>query len=199
MRLSNHTALIIIDAQEGIKDDLHWGGNRNNPEAETNIATLLDHWRQANLPVIIVQHCSTSPNSPFRPGHPGNKLMEFAQVRPGEKLLQKSTTSAFVNTDLYQYIRSEKIDGLVLAGFVTNNSVESTARSSGDSGISTIVVSDATACFDKLTGEGKRVMSEDVHQLSLANLKDEFAAIKTTQEIIVALESKVHNLKSTIE
>jgi nicotinamidase-related amidase len=195
MKLSKHTALVIIDAQAGIKEGLHWGGNRNNPEAENNMATLLDHWRTANLPVIVVQHCSISPTSPFRRGHSGNMLMEFAHPRPGEKLVQKSTTSAFVNTDLYEYIRRARIDGLVLTGFVTNNSVESTARSAGDSGINTIVVSDATACFDKITLKGKKVASEEVHQLSLANLKDEFAAIKTTEEIIIALELEIHHHK----
>ena len=190
---------MIIDAQDGINEESHWGGNRNNPQAETNISTLLTHWRKWNAPVIIVQHCSVASSSPFRPEHSGNKLMTFVELLPNEKLVQKSTASAFIKTDLYQYIEHKKIEGLVVTGFVTNNSVEATARNAGDSGINTTVVSDATACFDKVALNGKKYSSEDVHQLSLANLRDEYAAIKTTEEVLAALKSTIHNLKSTIE
>jgi nicotinamidase-related amidase len=197
MKFSRHTALIIIDAQEGIKEESHWGGNRNNRQAENNISTLLSYWRKVSLPVIVVQHCSISSNSPFRSDCPGNKLMEFVQLRSGEKLVQKSTASAFINTDLYKHLEQEKIDGLVVTGFVTNNSVEATVRNAGDSGIRTTVVSDATACFDKVSINGKKFTSDDVHELSLANLKDEYAAVKTTEEILTALKS-LTNLKSKI-
>jgi nicotinamidase-related amidase len=188
MKLSKHTALMIIDAQEGIKEELHWGGNRNNRKAETNISTLLDHWRKFNFPIIVVQHCSLDISSPFRPDRPGNKLMDFLNVRQSDKLVRKSTASAFIKTDLFDYVEQKKIDGLIVTGFVTNNSVEATARSAGDSGISTTVISDATACFDKVTITGKKFTSDDVHELSLANLKDEYAAVKTTEEILTALK-----------
>jgi len=198
MKFSKHTALVIIDAQEGIKEAAHWGGNRNNPQAENNISKLLGHWRKVNLPVIIVQHCSRELNSPFRLDRPGNKLMDFVQLHPNEKLVQKATASAFINTDLFQFVEQKNIDGLVVTGFVTNNSVESTARNSGDFGINTTVVSDATACFDKITVNGTKFTSDVVHALSLANLKDEYATIMTTEEIIAAFNSTTSNPKSTI-
>ena len=184
METSRKSALVIIDAQYGIKDEVHWGGNRNNPKAEENIKRLLSYWREKNLPVIIVQHCSISRTSPFWPNKEGNKLMDFIDVRKNEKLLQKSTASAFIKTDLVQHLDHLKISDLVITGFVTNNSVEATARNAGDLGIMTVVVSDATACFDKIGINGVKYKSEVVHQLSLANLKDEYATIRTTEEII---------------
>src|SRR5690349_14295575 len=48
------TALIIIDVQEGIDHPKH--GRRNNPDAETNMARLLDAWRRTGRPIIHVQH-----------------------------------------------------------------------------------------------------------------------------------------------
>lgn len=185
--------LLIIDAQEGIKDEAHWGGNRNNPAAENNIETLLNHWRTLALPVVVVQHGSVSETSPFRPGAPGNKLMPFVA---GEMVIQKSTANAFVNTNLSEYLKGNKISSLVIAGFVTNNSVEATARYAGDVGFNTVVVADATACFDKIGLDGKKYSSDVVHQLSLANLKDEYATIMSTQELLHHLTAT--NLKSTI-
>jgi nicotinamidase-related amidase len=187
MMLSNNPALVVIDAQEGIKDGAHWGGNRNNLDAEKNIDTLLRHWRKLSLPVIVVQHCSVSKASPFRPEHPGNKLMDFVTLGPGERLIQKSVANAFVNTDLLQYLNDQDISSLVITGFVTNNSVEATARYAGDVGFKTIVIADATACFDKVGLDGKRYSSSVVHQLSLANLKGEYAAIMHTKEMLLSI------------
>jgi nicotinamidase-related amidase len=187
MKKLTNPALVVIDAQVGIEDDAHWGGNRNNPEAETNIALLLENWRRMKFPVVIVQHNSVSSASPFRPEHPGNKLMGFVNYQNHEKLIQKSTASAFIRTDLQQYIEQQKITRLYITGFVTNNSVEATARQAGDLGIDTVVISDATACFDKLAVDGIKYTSSVVHALSLANLKDEYATICTTDEVLHTL------------
>jgi nicotinamidase-related amidase len=191
-------ALVVIDAQVGINEEMHWGGNRNNPDAEKNIALLLEQWRRMKFPVVIVQHNSVSSASPFRPHYSGNKLMDFVNRQQDEKLIQKSTACAFIKTDLQQYIEQQKITALFITGFVTNNSVESTARHAGDLGIETVVVSDATACFDKLGMNGSKFTSDVVHALSLANLKDEYAAILTTKEVLYLLnrQSTIQNLRS---
>jgi len=187
MKFGGNPALLVIDVQKGIHEEQHWGGNRNNPNAEQNIERLLKHWRQLNFPVIIVQHCSLSPTSPLRSGYQGNELMDFVLMEPREKLIQKSTTSAFVKTDLSQYLELKSISCLIITGFVTNNSVEATARNAGDLGIRAVVVSDATACFDKVAMNGKKYTSDIVHQLSLTNIKDEYALIFTTEKILQTL------------
>ena len=70
--LSDTTALIIVDVQDGL-DDPGWG-RRNNPDAESNIARLLTAWRTRGRPIYHVQHMSTNPNSPLRPDQPGNAI-----------------------------------------------------------------------------------------------------------------------------
>jgi nicotinamidase-related amidase len=177
-------ALIVIDVQKGIDEANHWGGNRNNVNAEQNIALLLESWKEKNLPIFIVQHCSISPSSPFRPGYPGNDLKEFVKPFVLEKVFQKSTTNAFVGTDLQQTLQQNNISQLVIVGFVTNNSVEATARMAGDLNFVTTVVSDATAAFDKTGIDGTTYSSELVHTLSLSHLKDEYASIYTTAELL---------------
>jgi nicotinamidase-related amidase len=177
-------ALILIDVQKGIDEAAHWGGNRNNPEAEQNIDFLLKEWRRLKLPLVIVQHCSVSPKSPLRPGQPGNELKDFVRVLPGDKHIKKSATSAFIGTDLEEYLDESGTTALAICGFVTNNSVEATARHAGDLGFDTAVVSDAIACFSKRGLDGSMYDSGLVHQISLSNLAGEYASIKTTQEII---------------
>ena len=122
MTATGKTALIVIDVQYGIDEAGHWGGNRNNPLAEENIERLLKHCRGLSLPVVIVQHDSVSPTSPFRPGQKGNLLKDFVVVLPGEKLIHKSTANAFIKTDLEGHLRSHDISKVIIAGFVTNNS-----------------------------------------------------------------------------
>src|SRR6187402_3376416 len=100
-------ALLVIDVQKGIDESAHWGGNRNNPQAEENIEVLVKHWRKQHLPVLIIQHCSTSPDSPFRPGQIGNELKSIVTPRMGEKTIQKTTANAFVGTSL-----QKELDGL---------------------------------------------------------------------------------------
>ncbi|MEK9665212.1 MAG: isochorismatase family protein, partial [Candidatus Nanopelagicales bacterium] len=88
MEPDDHHALLVIDVQQGF-DDPAWG-RRNNPDAEANIARLVDLWRSAGAPIVVVRHDSTTPGSPLRPGQPGNDL------RPGidgDVLITKNVNS----------------------------------------------------------------------------------------------------------
>ena len=63
------TALVVIDAQKGVDELLHWGGvngRRNNPDCEQRIAQLLAHWRAGGRPLIHVHHRSAHADGRFR-------------------------------------------------------------------------------------------------------------------------------------
>ncbi len=51
--------------------------------------------------------------------------------------MAKRTNSAFIGTDLESVLRASEIGTLVIAGVITNNSVESTVRMSGNLGFNT--------------------------------------------------------------
>lgn len=183
MKTSN-PALLVIDVQKGIDESDHWGGNRNNPEAEQNIKLLIGHWRLKEWPVIFVKHDSVFEQSPFRPGQHGNELRDFIKRENEDVLIKKSATNAFINTPLKDELLRKKIQEIVIVGFVTNNSVEATARMAGDLGYSTFVVSDATACFDKIGLNQVTYSSELIHLISLSNLDGEYARVLSTKEIL---------------
>lgn len=180
-------ALLIIDVQNAI-DDPSWGTDRNNRGAEANIARLLEHWRAHGWPLFHVRHVSREPRSTYRPGQPGCDFKSEVAPRPGERVIEKSTNSAFIGTSLEEELRAAGISDVVITGVITNNSVEATARMSGNLGFPTTVVSDATATFGRPDYNGVWRTSEDVHAMSLANLDGEYARIRSTEAVLGTAE-----------
>src|SRR5215475_6179478 len=123
-------ALLVIDVQRAI-DHPNWG-ERNNPQAEQNIAALLRVWRTSGRPIYHVRHDSTEPESHYRPAQPGHDFKAEAQPFPGEIIIPKQTNSAFIGTDLERRLRQANQNTLVVTGVITNNSVEATVRMAGN-------------------------------------------------------------------
>ncbi len=180
-------ALLIIDVQNAI-DDPSWGSDRNNPGAEANIARLLEHWRARGWPLFHVQHVSRDPQSTYRPGQPGCDFKAVVAPRPDERVIEKSVNNAFIGTLLEEGLRAAGVSEVVITGVITNNSVEATARMSGNLGFSTTVVSDATATFGRFDYNGNWRSAPDVHALSLANLDGEYARIMSTDDVLVSCQ-----------
>ena len=127
-----NTALIVIDVQKGF-DSPSWG-QRNNPNAESRIAELISAWRARGMPIVHVQHCSTEPNSPLRPDQPGNEFKDIAQPEQGEKHITKTVNSAFIGTDLEQYLHDIKVSNIVIIGLTTDHCISTTTRMAGNLG-----------------------------------------------------------------
>ena len=180
-----NTVLVVIDVQEGF-DDTRWG-RRNNPQAEANVKRLLTAWRRAHMPIIYVQHCSKNPESPLRPGVPGNEIKEIVAPLPGEPVLRKSVNSAFIGTDLESRLRNGRVRTIVVVGITTDHCVSTTARMAGNLGFDTYVVSDATATFDRTGPDGRTYRAEEIHEVNLASLHNEFATIIDTETLLKKL------------
>ena len=181
--MNPNPALLIIDVQKAI-DDPSWGDDRNNPNAESNIAKLLALWRERSWPIFHIRHVSRESNSTYRPGQSGAEFKDEVLPRAGERIIEKQTNSAFIGTSLEAELRARKIADVVITGVITNNSVEATARMAGNLGFSTIVVADATATFGRRDFTGRWRTADEVHAMSLANLDGEYAKVITTDELL---------------
>jgi len=182
---TDNPALVVIDLQMAI-DDPVWAadGPRNNPEAEHNVARLLSAWRAAGRPIFHIRHDSTFAASPYRPGQAGNGFKPEAEPGPGEPVVAKRTNSAFIGADLEARLRGAGIVTLVIAGVITNNSVEATVRTAGNLGFDVWLVEDACFTFARRDRRGRVWSAEDVHALSLANLDGEYCRVITTAEAL---------------
>ena len=186
-RLPRETALIIIDVQKAI-DHPSWG-ERNNPDAEQNIAALIEAWRSTHRPIYHIRHDSTEPDSHYRPGQPGNDFKPEAQPLAQETIVVKTTNSAFIGTRLEAMLSAANLRTLVVTGVITNNSVEATVRMAGNLGFETYLVEDACFTFGRKDWKGRWRTAEEVHSMSLANLDGEYCSVVRTDQILQAVRA----------
>ncbi|MFT5193039.1 MAG: nicotinamidase-related amidase [Cellvibrionaceae bacterium] len=182
-----NTALLVIDVQKGL--DHPSLGTRNNPQAESNIALLLAEWRKTGRPVIHVKHNSVEPQSKLRPELPGNEVKDEAKPLPAEKQYEKTVNSAFIGTDLEQYLHAQGIADLVVVGLTTDHCISTSVRMADNLGFKVTLISDATAAFETKGHDGALFSADEIHNISLATLNNEFCVIKSTQQLLNKVES----------
>lgn len=175
--------LLLIDWQKGFRDRACWGP-RNNPDAEQNAARLLEHWREKGWPVIHVRHDSAEAESVLRPGQAGNEIEDFVAPRPGEPVYGKSVNSAFIGTSLEADLRAGGIEELVCSGVSSDHCVNTTVRMAGNLGFEATIVADACYAFERRTPDGRKVDAQAIHDAHLASLRDEFARVADTAQVI---------------
>jgi nicotinamidase-related amidase len=165
------SALLLIDIQ-----DFYFPGGKLplvEPEkAAQNAAKLLDWFRKEKLPVIYVRHNS----------EPGGKINDIVKPLPNEKIFSKDAVNCFVGTNLLDYLKSNKIDTLVICGMQTHMCVEAATRAASDYGFKCILIHDACATKDLKYGD-RLIKAEDVHYSTLATLKN-YATVESTMEFL---------------
>lgn len=182
-------ALLVIDMQQGF-DDLAFWGPTANPDCERNVASLIDAWRRAEEPIVVVRHDSASPGSPLHPDAEGNALVEVVADAPADLVVSKSVNSAFYgDPDLHAWLGERGIRELVICGIQTNMCVETTARMAGNLGYDVTVVLDATRTFDlsgEIAGLGTvtRTAAELMANTAVVLQQGGFARIAATADLV---------------
>lgn len=164
-------ALLIIDIQ-----DFYFPGGKSalvEPEkAAANAALLLADFRNKNLMVIHVRHNS----------EPGGKINDLVKPLPSEKIFSKNEINCFVGTNLHDFLKTNRIDSLVICGMQTHMCVEAATRAASDYGFKCTLVHDACTTKDLNFG-GKIIKAEDVHYSTLSTLKN-YATVISTDEYL---------------
>lgn len=198
MTTKSHTALLIIDSQQGFSHPTAWGPERSNPNYESNITKLLSHFRSLPEPrplIIHVYHISSDryPSSPFHASSPGVQFYDFSKPEGSEPVISKSVNSAFIGTNLEVLLKEHEIRTLYIAGLSTDHCVSTTARMAGNLHVAdwqdgegkevqgdVVVIDDATAAWSKHGGAWD---AETVHAVHIESLR-EFARIARTELVV---------------
>lgn len=180
-----NTALLLIDLQKGFDEEAYWGGNRNNKDAETKCAGLLNTWRELGLPIFHIVHSSQNPNSRLHKSHPGFEIKDEVKPMQDEPVITKDVNSAFIGTDLKERLDKQNINKLVIVGMTTNHCISTTTRMAGNLNFDVLLISDATATFDRKGVDGKVFSADLIHETALASLNEEFAEVISLEELML--------------
>lgn len=169
------TALLLIDYQNEY---------RTGPLALPDEATASQKARQlrawansVGITVIHVLH-HAPPTSPiFAPDSHGAAPIDGLAPAEGEAVIHKHLPSAFTGTTLAQVLETGGIDTLLIAGYMTHNCVDSTAREAFHRGLSVGIVADACATRALPGPDGATIPAATVHAAVLAGLGDRIAEV----------------------
>ncbi len=189
---ADDTALLLIDVQVGVDVLDHWGGptgRRNNPEAETIMASVLDAFRRSGHRIAFTRHDSREEASPLKLSLPTGAQKPGFEPADADIVVVKDVNSGFVGTSLEVELRRAGIGRLVVVGFFTNMCVETTVRMAGNLGFDTYLIPEGCATTNRVGPDGVDHEPELVHQMTVANLNGEFCTALSVDAALGLLDA----------
>ncbi|HEY5222505.1 MAG TPA: isochorismatase family protein [Microbacteriaceae bacterium] len=181
-------ALIVIDVQ----NEYVTGGLKicfpDLSVSLPNFDVAMDVAADGAIPLVVVTHIEDAALPLFARGSSGAALHEPVASRTPDHTIEKHDVSAFVDTDLEQWLRKEQIDTVTICGYMTQHCCEGTARDAAARGFHVEFLSDATGTID-LVNEAGTVSAAALHRSVLVTMQSEFAAVATTAEWSLAVQT----------
>jgi nicotinamidase-related amidase len=169
------TAVVFIDYQNEYRN-----GPLALPDepAASNAARQLRAWAdRASITIIHVLHRAPATAPIFAPDSEGAAPIAGLAPGEGEAVIHKHLPSAFTGTGLLDELQTRGVETLIIAGYMTHNCVDSTAREAFHRGYRVGVVADASATRDLPGPDGQTIPAATVHAGVLAGLGDRIAEI----------------------
>ncbi|MFZ2973458.1 MAG: cysteine hydrolase family protein [Ferribacterium limneticum] len=146
--------------------------------AASNAARKLRAWAdQAGIAVIHVLHRAPATAPIFAPDSEGAAPIAGLAPGEGEVVIHKHLPSAFTGTGLLDELQTRGVETLIIAGYMTHNCVDSTARDAFHRGYRVGVVADASTTRDLPGPDGQTIPAATVHAAVLAGLGDRIGEI----------------------
>jgi nicotinamidase-related amidase len=133
------TAVLVIDVQNGVVTDSY-----RRDDVLANINTVVARAREAEVPVIWVQHNSDE----LVGGEEAWKIAPELDPREDEPNVQKAYGDSFEDTTLESVLSGLGVGSLVVTGAQTDACVRSTLHGALTRGYDTVLVSDAHTTED---------------------------------------------------
>lgn len=156
------------------------------PALRTTVALC----RAAGVPVFFTRHRHRSPadyamlgewwdGDLILDGTPESELLPDLGRRPGDRVVEKNTYSAFAGTELEEILRGMGVQEVIVTGVMTNLCCETTAREAFVRGFRVFFSTDATATSNR-----------DLHESTLKNMAYGFAYLVDRNRLEAALGRK---------
>jgi nicotinamidase-related amidase len=188
MLASPKRALLVIDVQ----NEYFTGSLKiEYPPVTTslnNIGIAMDAARAAGIPVIVVQHDLPEGAPVFAKGSPTWQLHPVVVNRHADHRINKTMASAFVGTDLAEWLSANAIDTLTVVGYMTHNCDASTIFEASHAGLKVEVLGDATGSLPYENAAGK-ASAEEIQRIFCTVFHSNFAAVVTTEDWIAAVHA----------
>jgi nicotinamidase-related amidase len=134
-----NTALLVIDVQNGVVAEAH-----ERDTVVANVGTLVDKARQAQIPVVWVQHSDDQ----LERGSEAWRIVPELTPDEAEPLVEKHYGDSFEDTDLENVLSGLGVGRLMVAGAQTDECVRSTLHGAFVRGYDATLVSDAHTTED---------------------------------------------------
>lgn len=131
----------------------------NADTASRKAKKVLELFREQGNLVVHVRHQAKQ----------GFEFHENVLPLENEKIITKTEVNSFLGTDLLDYLRTNKIERLVLVGMQTQMCLEAAVRAAHDFGFECTVIEDACATKD-LIFNNQVIKASDVHLSTLNTL-----------------------------
>jgi nicotinamidase-related amidase len=181
-------ALIVVDVQ----NDYDGGGLAIEypPFKDTvkNVARAMDAAREAGIRIVVIKQLAPETAPFFAKGSQGAELHTEVAGRPRDHYVEKKLPSAFTGTDLEYWLRSNGIETLTVAGYMTHNCDLSTIIHALHMGFAVEFLSDASGSVPYANSAGY-ASAEEIHRVVTVILQSRFAAVTKTGDWIDGLRT----------
>jgi nicotinamidase-related amidase len=134
-----NTAVLVIDVQNGVV-----GGAHERDSVVANVGSVVDKARDADVPVVWVQHASDG----LQPGSEEWQIVPELTPDDGEPHVDKRYPDSFEETSLESVLSDLGVGRLVVVGAQTDECVRSTLHGALVRGYDATLVSDAHTTED---------------------------------------------------
>ena len=116
-------AVLIVDVQKALVEAHPY----REEEFLQELENLADSARKAGTEIIYVRHDGGAGDE-LESGTEGWKIHEAVEPKTGERIFDKSFNSAFLETDLEEYLKEKQITDLILMGMQTEYCIDATCK-----------------------------------------------------------------------
>lgn len=181
--MSMNTALLLL----AIQNDYFPNGKfalEKSLEVGAKTQMILKACREMKLLVIHVQHVSTRPNDKYLlPCTHGVEFHSSVQPLKHEPIIKKHYPNSFKDTSLFDRLKNNKIQNLIICGMTTHSTIDATVRAAYDFGFNNTVIHDACAAR-QLEFDNMIIPTQSVQSAFLAALQPIYANVIGAEEYL---------------